>query len=118
VLEEDAHLNVGNKELHLDRAMEPSEYLSGSCFGHGGVGDTSLPPLTSSTALSKQFIPLKPVALNPSSVRLSTPREASIPQRKVIELEPVNLLSPSVVLSSRAESEGGNNVQSHWTANW
>jgi hypothetical protein len=118
VLEEGAHLTVGNKELHLDRAIEPSEYLSGSCFGRGGTGDTPLPPLTSSTALSKQFIPLKPVALNPSSVRLSASREASIPQRKVIELEPINLLSPPVVLSSRAESEGGHNAQSHWTANW
>ena len=117
VLEEGAQLNVGNKELQIDRIMQPSEYLSGSCFGRGGIGDTTLPRLTNSTTLSKQFIPLKPVALNPSSVRLPSPREASIPPKKAIELEPINLLSRPVA-PSKAESEGDDGPQSYWTANW
>lgn len=118
VLGEGAQLSVGNKEIQIDRAMQPSEYLSGSCFGRGSIGDTPLPPLTNSTTLSKQFTPLKPVALNPSSVRRSTPREVPISQRKVIELEPVNLLSRPVASSSKAQSEGGEDTQSHWTVNW
>jgi DNA repair and recombination protein RAD54B len=118
VLEEGAQLNVGNKELQIDRTMQPSEYLSGSCFGRGGIGETTLPRLTNSTMLSKQFIPLKPVALNPSSVRLPSSREASIPPKKVIELEPITLLSRPVAPSSKAESEGDNDAQSYWTANW
>jgi DNA repair and recombination protein RAD54B len=117
-LEEGTQLNVGNKELQIDRAMQPSEYLSGSCFGRGGIGDRPLPPLTNSTALSKQFTPLKPVALNPSSVRPPTPREASFSQRKVIELEPIDLLSRPVTPSSRTESGGDDGAQSYWTANW
>jgi DNA repair and recombination protein RAD54B len=110
---------VGNKELQLDRAMQSSEYLSGACFGRGGIIDTPLPPLTNSTALSKQFIPLKPVALNPSFVRpppLPKP-EASVSRRRVIDLEPVSLLSQQG-MQPKAQSESGNDTQSYWTANW
>jgi DNA repair and recombination protein RAD54B len=119
VLGEGSQLHVGNKELQIDRAMQPSEYLSGACFGRGGIIDTPLPPLTNSTALSKQFIPLKPVALNPSFIRPPAPPkpEASVSRRKVIDLEPVSLLSQQVV-QPKAQSESGNDIQSYWTANW
>jgi len=111
---------VGNKELQIDRAMQPSEYLSGACFGRGGIVDTPLPPLTNSSALSKQFIPLKPVALNPSCVRPAAQPDpgASVSRRKVIDLEPVNLLSQQVTQPQKAQSESGNDAQSYWTANW
>jgi DNA repair and recombination protein RAD54B len=111
---------LGNKELLIDRAMQPSEYLSGACFGRGSIVDSSLPPLTNSTALTKQFIPLKPVALNQSVVRPPAPpeSEASVSRRKVVELEPVNLLSQHATQSSKAQSESGNDAQSYWTANW
>jgi DNA repair and recombination protein RAD54B len=111
---------VGNKELQIDRAMQPSEYLSGACFGRGGIVDTLLPPLTNSSALSKQFIPLKPVALNPYCVRPAAPPDpgASVSRRKVIDLEPVNLLSQQVTQPQKAQSENGNDAQSYWTANW
>ncbi|KAH9998501.1 P-loop containing nucleoside triphosphate hydrolase protein [Russula compacta] len=118
ILEEGSQLNVGNKELQIDRAMQPSEYLSGACFGRGGISDTPLPPLTNSTSLSKQFIPLRPVALNPSSVRLPVQSDAAVSHRKAIDLEPISLLSQPVTLSSKAQSKGDNDAQSYWTANW
>jgi DNA repair and recombination protein RAD54B len=111
-------LGVGNKELQIDRAMQASEYLSGACFGRGGIGDMQLPPLTNSAALSRQFTPLKPVALNPSTVRVPAPPKASASQRKVIDLEPVNLLSQPVIPSSNVRSEGGNDADLYWTVNW
>jgi len=119
VLEEGSQLHVGNKELQIDRAMQPSEYLSGACFGRGGIVDTPLPPLTNSIALSKQFLPLKPVALNPSFVRPPAPPkpEASVPRRKVIGLEPVSLLSQQV-MQPKVQSESSNDTQSYWTVNW
>jgi DNA repair and recombination protein RAD54B len=119
VLEEGSQLHVGNKELQIDRAMQPSEYLSGACFGRGGIIDTPLPPLANSTALSKQFIPLKPVALNPSFVRPpAQPKpETSVSRRKIIDLEPVNLLSQQLV-QPKAQQESSNDTQSYWTANW
>jgi hypothetical protein len=100
--------------------MQPSEYLSGACFGRGSIVDNSLPPLTNSTALTKQFIPLKPVALNRSVVRHPAPpeSEASVSQRKVVELEPINLLSQQVIQSPKTQSESANDAQSYWTANW
>lgn len=116
-LENGVQLTVGNKELEIDRAMQPSEYLSGACFGRGGTGDAPLPPLTNSVALSRQFVPLRPVALNPSAVRLPTAPESSVSRRKVIELEPVSLVSGPMASSSKGQS-GGDDVQSYWTANW
>jgi DNA repair and recombination protein RAD54B len=100
--------------------MQPSEYLSGACFGRGGIVDSSLPPLTNSTALTKQFIPLKPVALNPSLLRPPAPpeSEASVSRKKVIELEPINLLSQQVKQPLKAQSESRSEAQSYWTANW
>ncbi|KAI0305632.1 P-loop containing nucleoside triphosphate hydrolase protein [Multifurca ochricompacta] len=120
VLEEGVQLKLGNKELEIDRVMQPSEYLSGTCFiqVRGGALDTPLPPLTNSTALSRQFIPLKPVALNPSPVRLPTSPRGSVSPKKVIELEPVNLLSRPAAQSSKERLEGSGDAQLYWTANW
>ncbi len=98
--------------------MQASEYLSGACFGRGGFGDTQFPPLTNSVALSRQFTPLKPVALNPATVRPPAQPAAFVSRRKVIELEPVNLLSQPVKSSSKVHSEGDNDVHLFWTANW
>ena len=117
MLENGVQLTVGNKQLELDRAMQPSEYLSGACFGRGGMGDAPL-PLTNSVSLSRQFVPLRPVALNPSTIRPPTAAEPSIPQRKVIELEPVSLLSRSTAPPSKGQSGGDDDAQSYWTVNW
>jgi hypothetical protein len=97
--------------------VQASEYLSGACFGRGGFADTQLSPLTNSAALSRQFTPLKPVALNPPTVRPPAPPVASVSQRKVIELEPVSLLSQPVKTLSKVHSED-NDAHLYWTANW
>ncbi|KAN0134016.1 P-loop containing nucleoside triphosphate hydrolase protein [Lactarius tabidus] len=117
LLESGVQLTLGNKELEIDRAMQPSEYLSGACFGRGGMSDAPLPPLTNSVSLAKQFVPLRPVALNPSTIRLPTAPESSVSQRKVIELEPVSLVSRPTVLPKR-QSGHDDDAQSYWTANW
>ena len=109
---------MGNKELQIDRAMQASEYLSGACFGRTGTSDIQPPPLTNSGALSRQFTPLKPVALNPTTVRRPAQPKASVPQGKVIDLEPVNLLSQPAIPSSNVPLEGGNDADLYWTANW
>jgi hypothetical protein len=98
--------------------MQTSEYLSGACFGRGGFADTQFPPLTNSAALSRQFTPLKPVALNPPTVRPPAPPVPSVSQRKVIELEPVSLFSQPAKTLSKARSEGDHDAHLYWTANW
>ncbi len=98
--------------------MQASEYLSGACFGRSDLVEAQLPPLTNSASLSRQFTPLKPVALNPPTVRPPAPPAASVSQRKVIELEPVSLLSRPVKPSSKVHSEGDNDARLYWTANW
>ena len=111
-------MHLGNKELQIDRAMQASEYLSGACFGRGGLADSQLAPLTNSAALSRQFTPLKPVALNPPTVRPPALPAASVSQRKVIELEPVSLWSQPAKTSSKVLSESNNDAHLYWTANW
>ena len=98
--------------------MQASEYLSGACFGRGGFADTQLPSLTNSAALSRQFTPLKPVALNPPTIRRPAPPVASVSQKKVIELEPVSLFSQPAKTLSKVHSEEDNNAHLYWTANW
>lgn len=117
MLESGVQLTLGNKELEIDRGMQPSEYLSGACFGRGGMGDAPLPPLTNSVSLAKQFVPLRPVALNPSTIRLPTAPETSVSHRKVIELEPVSLVSRPIAMSKQ-QSGHDDDAQSYWTANW
>lgn len=118
ILENGVQLTVGNKELEIDRAMQPSEYLSGACFGRGGTSDAPLPPLTNSVSLSRQFVPLRPVALNPSTIRPPTAPESSVSRRKAIDLEPVSLLSGPTSSSSKGQSGGDDDSQTYWTANW
>ncbi|KAH9994001.1 P-loop containing nucleoside triphosphate hydrolase protein [Russula vinacea] len=84
-LEEGSQLSLGNKELQIDRVLQASEYLSGACFGRGGIDDIQLPRLTNSTALSRHA--------DPPTVRLPAPPVATVSQGKAIDLEPVNLLS-------------------------
>ncbi|KAF8170206.1 SNF2 family N-terminal domain-containing protein [Mycena galopus ATCC 62051] len=111
---EGAGLNVGGKDIELDRCITRAEFLSGTCFGSSmsyspmqGVQSTSKAP----TALSKQFVPLKI-----SHAQTST----STPERKIVPLQPVDLLStisnksPKKALPSiKAEAR-----DSYWTANW
>ncbi|KAJ7928623.1 SNF2 family N-terminal domain-containing protein [Mycena leptocephala] len=111
------NLSVGGKDLELDRAITRSEYLSGTCFGdaasYSAVQTTSF-STSKPTALSKQFIPLKIKPSTPSHGQAST----SGSDRKLVPLQPVDLLSTINNKSPKKTLPSIKAEDSYWTANW
>ncbi|KAI0940481.1 hypothetical protein AcW1_003665 [Taiwanofungus camphoratus] len=106
---EGTNFTVGSKELEIDHAIQRSDFLSGSCFGKGTFSSSSVP--ISSGASSKQFIPLRPKALN--SFRSPTIASDKPSGKSSIQLEPVNLLSAGGKPASQMQVQ-----ESYWTTNW
>jgi len=101
--EEGGEYVFGGKEVGIDRPISRVDYLSGKCFGRGSkVTSSAATPSTS--IIQKQPVPLKPS-------NLATPYKT--PTRKVVDLQPVNLLSQSSITAQ--EPRGS---KSYWTANW
>jgi DNA repair and recombination protein RAD54B len=110
-VEEGSSFSIGGKEIELERVVPREDYMSGSCFG--GVSASSFLVQVSApvkSALSKQFVPLK---LNANS----SSRPSGGHEKKVIALQPVDLISASAQYipknQEKADAEG-----SHWTAIW
>ncbi|KAI6044689.1 P-loop containing nucleoside triphosphate hydrolase protein [Pisolithus marmoratus] len=92
----------GGREIGVDHSISRSDYLSGRCFGR----DPQPTPTANSSALSKQFVPLKPN-------KLTAPYKAPAFQRPAVELEAVDLSSMG---SSGSLHRGA--AHAFWTANW
>ncbi|KAJ6497887.1 SNF2 family N-terminal domain-containing protein [Mycena sanguinolenta] len=110
--------SVGGKDIRLDRTITRSEFLSGTCFGDSmSYSSVQLVATTSkATALSKQFVPLKIKPSTPSHAQVS----ASAPEKKLVPLQPVDLLS---TISNKSPKKALPAVKaeardSYWTANW
>ncbi|KAI0320767.1 P-loop containing nucleoside triphosphate hydrolase protein [Amylostereum chailletii] len=116
LISEGAQLHVGNKELEVDRFVPRTEYQSGACFGRAGAAITPTPSVGTYGSLTKKFVPLKPVVMNPGT----NSRPMAAP-RKAVELEPVNILSssaPRTPSSSIPSSIRKDNTESCWSVNW
>ncbi|KAJ7647498.1 SNF2 family N-terminal domain-containing protein [Roridomyces roridus] len=107
-------LNIGGKDVELDRAITRHDYLSGACFGFGSsvaVSQVSIASTSKPSALSKQFVPLKigtPSRLEPSTSGV---------ERRAVPLQPVDLLS-TVNNNAPKDSTTVKVEDSYWTANW
>ncbi|KAF8441415.1 P-loop containing nucleoside triphosphate hydrolase protein [Boletus edulis BED1] len=103
-VEEGGQYLFGGKEIGIDHPISRVDYLCGKCFGRGSKVTSSFatPP---APTIQKQFVPLKPS-------NLATPYKT--PTRKVVDLQPVNLLSGQS--STTAQEPRGS--KSYWTANW
>ncbi|KAJ7251770.1 SNF2 family N-terminal domain-containing protein [Mycena haematopus] len=110
--------SVGGKDIELDRAITRAEFLSGACFGDS-VSYSSMQPVgttSKATALSKQFVPLKIKPSTASHAQTST----STSERKIVPLQPVDLLS---TISNKSPKKALPIIKaeardSYWTANW
>ncbi|KAJ7755699.1 SNF2 family N-terminal domain-containing protein [Mycena maculata] len=113
---EGRNLVVGGKDIELDRAITRADYLSGTCFGFGGSATFSSVPTSTSkpSALSKQFVPLKINAPTPSRPQAS----AGLSERRVVPLQPVDLLSTVNNKSPKKALPTVKVGDSYWTANW
>lgn len=102
--EEGGEYVFGGKEVGIDRQISRVDYLSGKCFGRGSRVTSGAATSGSTSIIQKQPVPLKPS-------NLATPYKT--PTRKVVDLQPVNLLSQSGITAQ--EPRGS---KSYWTANW
>ncbi|KAJ7502774.1 SNF2 family N-terminal domain-containing protein [Mycena galericulata] len=116
---EGRNLVVGGKDIELDRAITRTDFLSGACFGFGNSASySSVQAPKASTnkpsALSKQFVPLKIKTPTPSRPQPST----SGSERRVVPLQPVDLLSTANNTSPKKLLPTVKVEDSYWTANW
>lgn len=105
--EEGAEYSFNGKDILLETRITKDEYMSGTCFGKGNVLDV---PIPSTSASSKQFIPLS----------ISPPVDH---KARGLPLQPVDLLSPNVATKKAAhhltlELDLEKVADSHWSANW
>ncbi|KAL6308182.1 SNF2 family N-terminal domain-containing protein [Sparassis latifolia] len=106
---ESANFTVGTKELEVDRPVDREDFLSGRVFGKG-AGSCS-PILASTGATAKQFVPLRPKAMNSFKSPSVLSKFAS--QKQAIDLEAVDLVSSSEKSAVKAQVQN-----TFWTANW
>ncbi|KAH9943433.1 P-loop containing nucleoside triphosphate hydrolase protein [Epithele typhae] len=106
-LDEGVEFTLGSKEIEIDHRLSREDFLSGRCFGNGGIPIST----ESRPSAAKQFVPLKPKTLN-GKAPAHTPSSVPDKPKRGIPLEPVSLVA-SQQISQRAATGG-----SCWTANW
>ncbi|TBU32764.1 P-loop containing nucleoside triphosphate hydrolase protein [Dichomitus squalens] len=110
-LAEGVEFTLGSKEIEIDHQLNRQDFLSGRCFGRGGISDTSVS--TSRPSAVKQFVPLKPKTLNGvKNPAYIVPSVTEKEKRSSVDLEPVGLVTSSNTGQSTPARE------SYWTANW
>ena len=108
-------IELGNKELEIDRAISRTSYLSGECFGRApaeSVIADAKPSHASASTLTKKFVPLKPITLNsggPSTRVTDTCRD---------DLECEKDSSAQILDKPRLEVTVNDIKKSCWSANW
>ncbi|CDO75591.1 hypothetical protein BN946_scf184858.g31 [Trametes cinnabarina] len=107
-LAEGSEFTVGSREVEIDHKLSREDFLSGRCFGRGGIPDS--PGLLSKPGPAKQFIPLRPKALNGGK---NPPYTAlSVSGKRGVALEAVSLVS------TEQPSQRSGRKDTYWTANW
>ena len=108
-LEEGVEFTLGSREIEIDHRLSREDFLSGRCFGRGGI-PVNTPPSRPSAA--KQFVPLKPKTLNSGTHSPHAQTTMSPAEKRGIALEPVNLVVREATLPKIQVREA------YWTANW
>lgn len=109
-LAEGVEFTLGSKEIEIDHQLSRHDFLSGRCFGRGGISDTSA--ALSRSIAAKQFIPLKPKILNGGKNSAYIVPSVAEKEKHGVDLEPVGLAN-----SSRSAQKSPVR-DSYWTANW
>lgn len=107
-----ALVSLGDKEIEVERSLSKEDFLSGQVFGQidTNANQSYRPAHSSSSVLTKKFVPLKPVSssvIGPSGMQGST--------RPNVSLESVNLLEKE---ENMGKAEQASSAFSYWTAHW
>lgn len=105
---------LNGKDIEIDRRIPREEYLSGACFGRGPAVVYPVAAPSTSGTLTKKFVPLKPMVLNPAVVK----RPSTAASSSKVALEPVGLLASTENMPARASSSKSSGNDTYWTANW
>ncbi|KAI0375644.1 hypothetical protein BV20DRAFT_959644 [Pilatotrama ljubarskyi] len=109
-LAEGSEFTIGSREVEIDHRLSREDFLSGRCFGRGGIPESS--SASSHPSAAKQFVPLRPKTLNGGKNPAYTSPSGVETEKRGVVLEAVNLVSEDKSLSkSRAHNP-------YWTANW
>lgn len=109
-ISEGVNFSVGGKELEVDHPVSRGEFLSGGCFGSSRF--SSPVQAQSSSVSAKQYIPLRPKAIN--SFRTPAFKTALAAQEKQgVQLDPVPLVSSAEQRGPQPKVRN-----SYWTVNW
>ena len=81
-------VQLGGKEMEVDRSVSREEFISGRVFSGGSDAPTTSSSYANSS-LVKKFVPLKPVSLNPNR---PLEKNTSSNNSKSVDLQPVNLI--------------------------
>ncbi|KAH9853466.1 SNF2 family N-terminal domain-containing protein [Lenzites betulinus] len=109
-LAEGSEFTIGSREVEIDHRLSREDFLSGRCFGRGGIPDGS--SAASKASAAKQFVPLKPKTLNGTRNPAYIMPSAAEKEKRGVTLEAVNLVSTE----KSSQKTGGKH--SYWTANW
>ncbi|KAI0832427.1 P-loop containing nucleoside triphosphate hydrolase protein [Trametes gibbosa] len=109
-LAEGSEFTIGSREVEIDHRLSREDFLSGRCFGRGGIPDVS--SASSKPSAAKQFVPLKPKTLNGSRNPAYIVPSVAEKEKRAVALEAVNLVSTE----KASQKTGGKH--SYWTANW
>ncbi|KAI0660976.1 SNF2 family N-terminal domain-containing protein [Cubamyces menziesii] len=109
-LAEGSEFTVGSREVEIDHRLSREDFLSGRCFGRGGLPDAH----TTSSHLSaaRQFVPLRPKTLNGDRNPAYNAPAPVASEKRAVALEAVNLVS-SAKTPTKTHSK-----DTYWTANW
>ncbi|RPD67158.1 hypothetical protein L226DRAFT_549783 [Lentinus tigrinus ALCF2SS1-7] len=110
-LAEGVEFSLGNREIEIDHQLLRTDFLSGRCFGRGGIAETSA-AANSRPSAAKQFVPLRPKTLNGGRSSAYIAPQAEEKEKRGIELEAVNLVG------SEKSTQKSLIRDSYWTANW
>jgi DNA repair and recombination protein RAD54B len=106
---EGAEFEMGGKTIEVDRRMHRDEYRSGACFGRGPSLAAPVATSSKSNLLTRKYVPLAPVHLNPTTPTRHAPPAAPAGGQ--------NRFYPAAS-SSDISPPKAHPIDSHWAANW
>lgn len=94
--------------MEVDRATTRQDFVSGRVFS-AGCDEFSASSSYTHSSLTKKFVPLKPVVLNPSRPAISASGSGS----KGVDLQPVDLIQ-----IDKSSSKPSLSHVTYWSGNW
>ncbi|KAI0750810.1 P-loop containing nucleoside triphosphate hydrolase protein [Daedaleopsis nitida] len=111
-LAEGVEFVLGSREVEIDHRLSREDFLSGRCFGRGGLHDAPV-SMQALPSAAKQFVPLRPRTLNGGKNPAYAVPPPPEKEKRGVDLEPIGLVSSQQSAHKKHVARN-----SCWTANW